>query len=641
MSGTHDPDAAIHAPWFVEGRFDVHLYYHDWPDPYEPTSPTVIDSDVQSSSSARTVEYIRDDNVADGPPLLRLSFYVGTPSLQLIEPDPSHTTECMARHFLRVGSFFEDQLSSLWDLLPHDSPRGHQTFFDGGSTAAFSFTTGAFQAGGLVGVRSNALQMPWVTALLCRIVHSVLLGEGAEDHHFTSLSLLRNVHSGIHRDGNNHPSCNSLLIPLSRFSGGELWCYNAASGDVCYPGTDLPGLAHAVTPPFLEFDSHELHGTLHWTGIRVVLAVYHMKTPDALSDGEMQFLRQVLPFGAKPSVQGFCRASGAIWAVGQALLHIHWSVFFDDYVVVASPEEKGHLDLVLRSYFALVGWETSDEKDAGFKSVAKALGVEFSLGEIHLGLLRVQNTEARKRELVSTIESIVQQGGAHAKELECLRGRLQFAESQVFGRGAAQRMRAISKAMKLSGFVALDDSLTEALLFLKDRVLHGEARIIRACDRPTYHLFTDASYEADMPAGLGGILYSDGGLLLRWYSESADTDVLEAINKEGKQGLIYELEACAAVQGVVQLCSSLNDCNLICYDNEAALAALIKCASESPVVASQLNKLSMLEDEKGISIWFERVESSANPADDPSRFVLSKLPVNFRVRWIPGEELLF
>ncbi|CAE7487214.1 unnamed protein product [Symbiodinium sp. CCMP2592] len=232
--------------------------------------------------------------------------------------------------------------------------------------------------------------------------------------------------------------------------------------------------------------------------------------------------------------------------------------------------------------------------------------------------------------------------GAHAKELECLRGRLQFAESQVFGRGAAQRMRAISKAMKLSGFVVLDDSLTEALLFLKDRVLHGEARMIRACDRPTYHLFTDASYEADMPAGLGGILYSDGGLLLRWYSESADTDVLEAINQEGKQGLIYELEACAAVQGVMQLCNSLNDCNLICYcDNEAALAALIKCASESPVVASQLNKLSMLEDEKGISIWFERVESSANPADDPSRFVLSELPVNFRVRWIPGEELLF
>ena len=345
---------------------------------------------------------------------------------------------------------------------------------------------------------------------------------------------------------------------------------------------------------------------------------------------------------AAGSFGSFCRTSGAIWFVGQTLLRIHWSVYFDDYVVVASAEEKSHLDWVLRSNFTLIGWETSDEKDAGFSSVAKALGVEICLDDIRLGLLKVQNTEARKRELASTIETIVSNGGAHAKEFECLRGRLQFAESQVFGRGAAQRMRVVSKAMKLSGFVVLNDSLTEAPLFLKDRVLHGGARLLKACDRTTYHLFTDASYEASQPAGLGGILYSDRGLLLRWFSECANADVLEAINLEGKQGLIYELEACAAVQGVLQLCGSLSDCDLICYcDNEAALSALIRCASESPVVAAQLAKLSMFEDERGISIWFERVESSANPADAPSRFELTGLPRDFRIRWTLEEEMLF
>ena len=102
---------------------------------------------------------------------------------------------------------------------------------------------------------------------------------------------------------------------------------------------------------------------------------------------------QVPPFGAKPSVQGFCRTSGAIWVVGLNLLRIHWSVYFDDYVAVATEEERCHLDLVLRSYFSMIGWETSDEKDGGFSSVAKALGVEVCLDEIHLGLLKVQNTE--------------------------------------------------------------------------------------------------------------------------------------------------------------------------------------------------------------------------------------------------------
>ena len=59
------------------------------------------------------------------------------------------------------------------------------------------------------------------------------------------------------------------------------------------------------------------------------------------------------------------------------------------------------------------------------------------------------------------------------------------------------------------------------------------------------------------------------------------------------------------------------------------------------MVAAQLAKLSMLEDEKGISIWFERVESSANPADAPSRFELCGLPQDFRIRWTPEEEVLF
>ena len=93
--------------------------------------------------------------------------------------------------------------------------------------------------------------------------------------------------------------------------------------------------------------------------------------------------------------------------------------------------------------------------------------------------------------------------------------------------------------LKRVGYVVFDDSLTEALLFLKDRVLHGPPRALRACDYPTYHLFTDASYEQDQPAGMGGILYSQSGLLLRWFSERASLEVLDAINADGKAGLIY------------------------------------------------------------------------------------------------------
>ena len=42
---------------------------------------------------------------------------------------------------------------------------------------------------------------------------------------------------------------------------------------------------------------------------------------------------RVLPFGAKPAVQGFCRVSHAIWRLGVRLLSLQWSVFFDDFVL--------------------------------------------------------------------------------------------------------------------------------------------------------------------------------------------------------------------------------------------------------------------------------------------------------------------
>ncbi|CAE7041878.1 unnamed protein product [Symbiodinium sp. CCMP2592] len=444
------------------------------------------------------------------------------------------------------GSFFEDQLSSLWDLLPHDSPRGHQTLLDGG----VSFTTGAFQAGGLVGVRSNALQMPWVTALLCRIVHSVLLGEGAEDYHFTSLTLSRNVHSGIHRDGNNHPSCNNLLIPLSRFSGGELWCYNAASGDVCYPGTDLPGLAHAVTPPFLEFDSRELHGTLHWTGVRVILAVFHMKTPEDLSDGEMQFLRQVgfqpllssemsettlrtlsvkkslindtvtvsekpithsideiallintlssaarkknlnalygktadlkgayrqlavsdtsldfsylsvydpaeekpklfqqlaVPFGSTKAVYFFLRVARALWTILVKGARIPTTNYFDDFVLLALGGDRSSCSHAFDEVMRLLGWKLSADKTTEWGTSFEALGVLFELDQTGSGVLKVRNTEKRRKELTAAIKGFLDKGTMTQKEALQLRGRLQFAQAQFFGRLGRRCLTEVTK----------------------------------------------------------------------------------------------------------------------------------------------------------------------------------------------------
>ena len=54
------------------------------------------------------------------------------------------------------------------------------------------------------------------------------------------------------------------------------------------------------------------------------------------------FQTLVLPFGARSAVMGFCRTSYALWRIGVVIFYLHWTVFFDDYYLVASRDEAKH-----------------------------------------------------------------------------------------------------------------------------------------------------------------------------------------------------------------------------------------------------------------------------------------------------------
>eukprot|EP00439_Symbiodinium_sp_Y106_P001451 s6543_g1.t1 len=286
----------------------------------------------------------------------------------------------------------------------------------------------------------------------------------------------------------------------------------------------------------------------------------------------------------------------------------------------------------------MMGWDTSGEKDGGFQSVARALGVEINLSDSAAGLFKVcntVNTESRQKELASCISHILEQGSALSKDFEILRGRLIFAENQVFGRMACRHMQCISRACRAKGMVKIHDDLAASLLYMRDRVVLGEARAVSAVTRQTFHLFTDASLEKGKN-GLGASLYNSQGLIVNWFSEEVPEEVVSALNVEDKSGFIYEMEAFAAVHGIMRLCCKLRNVDLIVYcDNQASVAALIKSASEAPIVRGLLIKLNEFEISHNINCWFERVASAANPADDPSRFKLDGFPKFNRVRWHP------
>ncbi|CAE7221598.1 unnamed protein product [Symbiodinium microadriaticum] len=339
------------------------------------------------------------------------------------------------------------------------------------------------------------------------------------------------------------------------------------------------------------------------------------------------FQALVLPFGARPAVQGFYRVASAIWYLALTFFDLHWTQFYDYYYFLIAGEAEGpHVNLIQESFYALLGWETASETDCGFGFVTRALGVQIDLSDCHFGLVKVSNTMTRRRELEITINDILANPSVSGSVLTSLRGRLLFCDNQIFGRMASLQLRILSSYCDRRGQVRLNDSLKKALIFLRDHVALGPERIVHCSFRNCFHVYSDASYEPS-GGGVGALAYNSQGLLLSWFGEELSQDVMAIINPEEKCTLIYELETYAAVMSLVRLGRLWRDADVILFlDNEASLATLINGRSDSFFVQRLLNTLFEWECESRCNVWFERVPSASNPADDPSRLIFPMQP---------------
>ena len=95
-------------------------------------------------------------------------------------------------------------------------------------------------------------------------------------------------------------------------------------------------------------------------------------------------------------------------------------------------------------------------------------GVEFDMRMSGQGLAAVANTQDRVKELCEELDSVLMAGSLRRADGERLRGRLQFASGQLFGRSARNRMRTLSKHIS-SGRTALCDNTMLALRELKEQ----------------------------------------------------------------------------------------------------------------------------------------------------------------------------
>ena len=151
--------------------------------------------------------------------------------------------------------------------------------------------------------------------------------------------------------------------------------------------------------------------------------------------GEPEIYKQaVLPFGSIASVTAFLRCAMGIWHVGSSLLKLTWTSYFDDFLSLSPVCLERRTELCVSTLFQLLGWRLSEDKLVPYSQCCKVLGVEVDLVHSPSGSFTVKNTESRKEELICLIKEILSTLVLTRDEGERLRGRLQFASNQIFGR---------------------------------------------------------------------------------------------------------------------------------------------------------------------------------------------------------------
>ena len=306
------------------------------------------------------------------------------------------------------------------------------------------------------------------------------------------------------------------------------------------------------------------------------------------------------------------------------MLRLHWYSYFDDFPTIEPEQTCPIAQMGVDFLFTLLGWETSSEKNSPFSSVCKILGLEYNLEETKLGTLVIKNTAKRVEDISSEIDKCLENNFLSAKDGERLRGRLNFMDGQLFGKLSQHAFRGLTRHV-LAGGGKLSSVTRAHLQFLRDRMSRGRPRRVSIALHETVHIFVDACHEpgASEPAGLGGILLDSSGQYREYYSEMLDASALAAINVRKSGNPIFELECLAILCALHLWHSHLSGKRLVVYtDNNGALGSMIKGHSENLEGDAIVRLVHTILDLSDCIVWFERVCSSSNVADEPSRGVL-------------------
>ena len=335
------------------------------------------------------------------------------------------------------------------------------------------------------------------------------------------------------------------------------------------------------------------------------------------------FSQVCLPFGSKAAVNAFIRCSRCIqWIAAKALL-LPTTCYYDDFVVVTTPELRQNSEQSMSLLFDLLGWAFDREgpKADSFSSEVASLGVHISLQSSFSGTIYVRNTDKRKAEVRDLLDELLEWKTLEYKAGQVLRGKMAFAQTQIAGLCAKYVLQMISQHVHCRPFkAAISDELYSAIVLFRDMLCNSPPRSISMSMKYTKFILTDASFEPDGSGGIGGVLCNEDGSINAWFQRALTCNDVKYFMEKGHENAIAELETLAPVLAVFLWHEKLSSQHVVfCLDNDVSRFAFIKGYSNSKSVSSLVRVAAIKFEAHTILPWFLRVASASNLSDYPSR----------------------
>ena len=327
-----------------------------------------------------------------------------------------------------------------------------------------------------------------------------------------------------------------------------------------------------------------------------------------------------MPFGAVASVYAFLRTALLLNRIVSELLFIPVTSYFDDFVVITDSEISTSTGDCFSMVMKILGFSLSgsDKKNKPFAQIFDALGVTFVLNKSVEGMIEVTNTDERKSDLTERIQKVLDKGAITGKEATSLRSRLNFADSQIYGRTSAMMLKHLSYHEMHGSETRLSSSCSKTLSFYKELLVTGLPRRVAVNTNSVAHVFLDGAIEesgTSFYAGVGGVLTTSEGLVYKAFGYS----IPETKSRE-VGGKIHQIELLPIVMACVAFGEDIR-CRATMFhiDNTAAQSALINAGSSNQYSSSII--YTYLEHEQHLQLrpWFARVGTYSNIADGPSR----------------------